>query len=104
MQALCEVDEALDIPINIEEILYRVALEALNNSLKHAGADEIRVQLKITEAEITLNVSDNGCGFDIAEGQEGMGLGIMQERVQQIGGEIEFRSHLGKGTVIHVVV
>jgi len=104
IQAACEVDETLPILIEIEETLYRVALEALNNSLKHARAGEVRVQLKAAETGLIMEVSDDGSGFDTSEERGGMGLSIMQERVRQAGGEIEIRSSLGEGTVVRVVI
>jgi len=104
IQAICEVDEFLDIPLEIEETIYHLTMEALNNSLKHAHAAEVRVQLKATETGAILKVSDNGLGFNTNESQGGMGLGNMRERVRQSGGKLEIRSHPGEGTVVQVTI
>lgn len=84
-----------------EEGAYRVAMEALNNSLKHARASEVRVELRTEGHELVLVVSDNGIGFD-DEAMAGGGLGLlgMCERATRLGGAVSFRSRPGHGTTI----
>jgi signal transduction histidine kinase len=82
--------------------LYRIAQEALRNAIKHSGARTAKVQLTGSPAEIRLSISDTGAGFDIENGRERGGLGLisMQERLRLIGGELTVESQAGRGTRI----
>jgi signal transduction histidine kinase len=98
------------LPPDVEERLYRIALEALNNALKHAQARDIKVLLYQDEPErteparVTLEIADNGVGFDLATTRErgGMGLSAMEERAAELGGRFTVESELGKGTSVRV--
>ena len=85
-----------------EESAYRIAIEALNNSLKHARATEVVVELTQDCDGLTLSVSDNGVGFDEATmaRSAGMGLAGMQERASRIGGSVVVRSARNQGTTV----
>ena len=99
-------DDEIEIPEIIEEELYRIAMEALNNSLHHANPTSVKVTLrKILKRElpcIELSIIDNGVGFNPADkrNQEGFGLSSMRERIEKLGGELEIRSAPGEGTKI----
>ncbi|MGE3468491.1 MAG: PAS domain-containing protein, partial [Pyrinomonadaceae bacterium] len=87
----------------IETQLYRITQEALNNILKHAGADHVTVLLERRDNSIILIIEDDGCGFEPADtprakSSGGLGLIGMGERAGLVGGEIEIESSLGKGT------
>jgi PAS domain S-box-containing protein len=86
--------------------LYRIVQEALQNVAKHSGATSARVELRRREGRITLAVSDNGRGFDMATmgHQAGLGLVGMRERVRLMHGQIAFRSAPKQGTRIEVTV
>jgi len=86
--------------------LYQVAQEALNNALKHARAQSVRILLEFGEHETRMDVADDGCGFEPEQAVRGGGLGLrgMRERVQGIGGTLRIESSPGKGTTIHVTV
>lgn len=95
----------IPLPRRVEENLYRIAQEALNNSLKHARAGQVRVRLEQQPGLVRLRIADNGVGFNAGSGQtSGMGLRIMEERAQQIGGCLKIESAPGAGTVIIVEV
>ena len=83
--------------------VYRIATEALNNSLKHSRASEIKVELVASPRLLELTICDNGVGFD-ASGQPagGMGLASMQERASRIGGKLTVESSVQHGTRIHL--
>ena len=87
--------------------LYRIIQEALSNARRHSGASSATVRLYRTDAEIIAEVSDRGRGFTrntAYDGQAGLGLIGMQERVAMIGGRITVDSEPGRGTRIRVVV
>ena len=73
------------LPLSIEEELYRIAQEGLNNSVKHAQARSVKIGLKYSEGSVCLELCDDGTGFDLAaaDGQRGMGLRGIRERVQE---------------------
>jgi signal transduction histidine kinase len=85
--------------------LYYIAQEALNNIIKHADARSVTVFLKKRKTSITLEVVDDGRGFDpTIPGKGGMGLRIMQERVAKVDGKLTITSHPGKGTKVTVTI
>lgn len=101
---LVEGDERL--PAAIEDGLYRIALEALNNVLKHAHARRVTVQLRLADGLACLEVSDDGDGFsaEAARRKGGLGLKSMAERAQHIGAQFKVQSEPGKGTTVIVEV
>jgi signal transduction histidine kinase len=98
-------DDLVDLPAPVEEGLYRIALEALNNALKHAAATRVTVHLHTNEAQVQLDVSDDGCGF-VLEATAGGGLGLrtMRERAERLGGTLVIDSAPGQGTTVRVLV
>jgi len=94
--------EAGDLPLRLQEELYHVAREALNNILKHAQARRVDVRLRVTRAACLLEVRDDGVGFDAAEKETGGGLGLrgMRERADRLGADLSIETGLGKGTSI----
>ncbi|MBE7474408.1 MAG: hypothetical protein DPW09_17350 [Anaerolineae bacterium] len=99
-------DEELLVPPKIEEGLYRIAQEALNNALKHAQARQISIYLNLDPHKITLEIADDGQGFDPVRGRDHAGLGLrgMEERVAQLGACLTLSSQPGQGTKIKVEV
>jgi signal transduction histidine kinase len=97
-------DESL--PVAIEDGLYRIAQEALNNVLKHAQAQHVTVSLRNENGTIVLTIADDGCGLDLAERHKpgGMGLRSMEERAILLGGTMTVRSARGEGTQVYVEV
>ena len=82
-----------------------VMKESLHNVLKHARASEVAVQLEIVELSLSLRIRDNGCGFDAsAPNRRGNGLGNMEKRIRDLGGEFSLRSAPGQGTMIEFKV
>jgi signal transduction histidine kinase len=94
------------LPPEVEEGLYRVAQEALNNALKHAMASSVSVFLKGNGHGVALEIADDGMGFDpqAVDGRGGFGLRGMQERVTRLGGTLTVQSRPGAGTRIRVEV
>ena len=94
------------LPLAVQEELYHIAREALNNSLKHAKAQNLKVCLQLTDAAVRLEVVDDGVGFEptTAEARGGLGLPGMRERAQRVGGRLQIESVLGRGTTVSVEV
>ncbi len=74
--------------------LYRIAQEAVSNALKHAGADEIIIDLSAVEKKVYLRITDNGCGVGAKEstGSDGIGLRTMAYRASLIDGELDLHN------------
>jgi signal transduction histidine kinase len=85
------------------EELYRIAQEALNNILKHAGATRVEVRLKAHGSQIEMEIQDNGKGFnpEAIPDPGGMGLTNMQERARKLGGSLIIHSGAENGTIVH---
>ena len=100
------MDDFIDLPPDVEEGLYRIAQEALNNALKHAQATRETVRLCVKDDAVVLEIGDDGRGFDLqaVESKGGMGLTSMRERTRQLGGELDIRSSPGAGTTVTVRV
>jgi signal transduction histidine kinase/DNA-binding response OmpR family regulator len=92
------------LPPKIEQEIFNIAQEALNNSLKHSQAEHVRVYLQEAHNNITLIVDDDGRGFDTEKKYVGMGLGTMQERARSIEGEITIQSEKDHGTRVSISV
>jgi len=104
------IDEELELPASVEEELYRIAMEALNNALKHANPIRVTVTIRKEEKDrspcIELSVIDDGIGFDLdtKEGEGGLGLVSMQERIEKLSGELTILSAPGEGTQVKACV
>ncbi len=94
------------LPISVEEELYRIALEALNNVIKHAKAQQVTVDLKFEGEGACLEITDDGVGFDpvAARGSGGMGLLGIEQRVQRLQGSFAMESAPGDGTTLRITV
>lgn len=79
-------------------ICYRIVQELLQNSLKHAKAAEILVQLTRSDATLALLVEDDGIGFDPQTVLHGMGTGNIEQRVQFLKGDVNVQAKPGQGT------
>ena len=92
------------LPAAVENGLYRIAQEGLNNVLKHAQAGQIWVTLEGKDGKLRLEIRDDGCGFDPDQSGHGIGLAGMRERVNELGGTIHIISEPGTGTTLQVEV
>jgi ligand-binding sensor domain-containing protein/two-component sensor histidine kinase len=85
--------------------LFMAVKEALNNSLKHARATEVRVELGLKDGHMIITLSDNGLGFEPGQVDgKGDGLENMRRRLEQIGGRLVLESHPGGGTHVRMEV
>lgn len=90
----------------VETVLFRIAKEALTNVVRHAQVLQAEVRLTFNQNSVALQVRDKGVGFDFApEAPPGsLGLAVMRERADSVGGRFEVHSSNGSGTIVDVVV
>jgi signal transduction histidine kinase len=93
-----------------ELLLFRILQELLNNSLKHAQASLITVDLNKATGNVRLTYTDNGLGFDYKPasqgngGASGLGLKNLESRVSLLNGTFHFNSAKGKGVKAEIVI
>lgn len=106
IESKLSVPEECTLPADIEETLYHIAVEALNNSLKHTRSTAVSVTIAQTETAVSLQISDNGQGFELktAVASGGLGLISMQERAAQQKGTLTIEAKPGAGTTITAVL
>jgi two-component system, NarL family, sensor kinase len=100
------IDGVVALPAKIEEALWRIGQEAINNAKKHSGADSINFLLKTSSRVVELSISDKGTGFQYSPSQHlpSMGIEGMKERVKNLGGRFNLKSTPGDGTEINVEI
>ena len=77
---------------NIELTLFRICQELINNTIKHAKASEISLQLIRSSKNVVLIVEDNGTDFDKVVAKDGIGLSNLSSRLSAINGEVSYES------------
>ncbi len=102
MEISAEIYEIRRLPEEVELAIYRIAQESLMNALKHAEAEEIKVQLFEQNTLVTLNISDSGRGFEskLINRSQHHGHQFMHMRAKSVNGQIHIMSHVGRGTQV----
>lgn len=89
-----------------EVALYRVIQELVNNTLKHAGADQINLEIGMQRDQFLLRYADDGKGFDTSitkqRGGAGLGLKNIESRISLIDGKLDFQSQPGQGLQVNI--
>ncbi len=93
-----EIDDKLKVT------LYRIVQEAIQNVVKHAGANNVTLVFSKTEKQLHLNVTDDGKGFNSTQGKKGIGLKNMEARILKHYGTLHLDSKEGEGTSITISV
>ncbi len=90
----------------ITQNLLRIVQEAVNNTLHHAHARQIRIDLTFESEQVNLTITDDGRGFDLNRGEESGGFGLqgMHQRAERIGGRWTIATQPGQGTCVTVFV
>ena len=102
---LSTVGGSRPLPVSVEVGLYRIAQEALANSLRHAGARRVQITLTTTPTYVRLLVEDDGHGFEVDQvAGDHFGLAGMNERIGLLGGTLHVRSAPDSGTQIEATV
>ncbi|MDQ6423380.1 sensor histidine kinase [Paenibacillus sp. LHD-117] len=105
MDITLEVDESITLLPSAEDHLFRIAQEALSNTLRHSKADKMHIRLLRLDNRVHMTLQDSGIGFDLeAKKQTSYGLLTMEERVNELGGALQMISQPGEGTTIHLWV
>jgi signal transduction histidine kinase len=92
------------IPDKIKINLYRIAQEALHNTLKYANCNLVEISLRKAKGYLVVEIADNGQGFELKKKNRGIGLSNMQSRSKQIGAEFCIRSEPRQGTKIRISI
>ncbi len=91
--------ECRSLPLDVEQVLYRVAQEALANVARHSRASAVRVRLLFDGDLVRLEIQDNGIGFDLQNSKAGYGMQSMRERLMSVNGQLHIFSS-NEGTVV----
>ena len=91
---------------DVEQCVYRIAQEAIENAAHHANANAVEVQFTLSDEEINLSIIDDGVGFEPEKVKENghYGLAGMRERAQVAGGDLTIRSKPNQGTRIELAL
>lgn len=100
------IEDTGELAPELETALFRIAQEALNNVLKHAGASKVSISLMPDGDRLRLEIADDGAGFDPESGAAARGYGLqsMRERAEQLGGRLQVDSAPGQGARVIVEV
>ncbi|WP_309642632.1 tetratricopeptide repeat protein [Flavobacterium sp.] len=102
-----EIDEDLN-ELQLTSIfgmnIYRTLQEAINNALKYANPTQMMIQVKKIDNTISIEIHDNGDGFDLENVIKGNGLLNMEKRIESIGGIYKLQSEVGKGTSVSILI
>jgi len=103
LDIMLELDDIAPLIPEAQIAFYRIMQEALNNIVKHAGAQRVKVSVQKLGGDLHMLIQDDGTGFDLEEvAATSLGIGIMTERAEDIDAEIRITSAPGAGTRIDV--
>jgi signal transduction histidine kinase len=103
-------DSVPPLPAEAEDVVFRVAQEALRNALQHSGAGRVEVSLRVARSDgldLVLEVADDGRGFDVPaalRGSRRLGLASMRERAASVGGQATITSAPGAGATVRLAL
>jgi NarL family two-component system sensor histidine kinase LiaS len=87
-----------ELPLEMEQAVYRVIQEALANIARHSKAKRAGISLVYNHEVLQVVIADDGCGFDMNQKAKGMGFRSMRERISSIHGTLQIQSAPGQGT------
>jgi signal transduction histidine kinase len=90
------------VPLEFRRNVLLIHKEALHNILKHSQATTVEISVGLVDSSLTLDIRDNGRGFDVNKAPEGNGLLNMKRRAELLGGELLIESSCGHGTHLHL--
>jgi len=89
---------------NVQMELFKIIQELMTNTLKHAEAKNVDIHLSLIERELSLIFEDNGNGFDTTKVSKGIGSHNMRNRINELNGQLNIDSVIGRGTVISIEI
>ena len=92
-------------PVGRDQEVLRIAQEALQNAVRHAGAQHVGVRLAARDGALVLEVTDDGAGFEPSDPDvrsRRLGLTSMEERAERLGGRLQISSAPGAGTTVRL--
>ena len=98
-------DKVKRFDLKTELTIYRMVNEMINNTIKHAFADDISIKIYLSDNLINIEFADNGKGFDVNEtlrNKKGMGLSNLQNRINSLNGQFIINSSKDQGVVVHI--
>jgi two-component system NarL family sensor kinase len=100
-----DIQGVIDLPNDVEECLWRVGQEALNNCKKHAGVSTVSIFIAVKNKQVKMKITDKGCGFNYRdEEMPSLGLKSMKERIEAMNGTFHIKSAIGKGTTVQTMI
>jgi signal transduction histidine kinase/HAMP domain-containing protein len=104
IKATSDIETGLLLPPRFRHQVWRILVEALNNVVKHAGANRVHVKITCLNEYLAASIQDDGTGFDIQNYFAGMGLKNMQSRAEMMAGDLDIVSAPGQGTQISLKI
>jgi signal transduction histidine kinase/streptogramin lyase len=102
---LPEQTPARELSTDVRHNLFLVVKEAINNTVKHAHATELKLQIEVSDEKLAITIEDNGCGFDQPPTDDGAdGLRNMRQRLADIGGQCWIHGRPGGGAKVLIEV
>lgn len=89
---------------NIQIEIFKIVQELLTNTIKHAKASEVEIQLNFIENIINLLFEDNGIGFDTEKQSKGIGFINLESRIKKLNGSFVIDSKLKRGTIANIEI
>ncbi|GGI40629.1 GAF domain-containing sensor histidine kinase [Mammaliicoccus stepanovicii] len=101
-----EVEGLIDLPNTIEENVYRIIQESLNNIHKHSGTNRGKIYLEQSKTQFKVRISDKGKGFNYLKKEKTVSHGLrnMKQRTQVMKGHIDIQSEENQGTIIELTI
>ena len=99
-----QIEGEAHLGLEIEQAVFRIIQESLANVARHSQATRVEFNVVYRTDGIEVCISDNGCGFDLEQKPNGIGLRSMRERAKSVGGTVDIQSSPGKGTQVIVKV
>ena len=104
-----DVADDLDLPADVDALLFRVAQEALRNATKHARASTVQLTLSSERGVVTMEVRDDGAGFDPSTttgdtGSGHFGMRVITDLAEAAGATLDLASAPGRGTALRLRV
>lgn len=104
LHVITSITKDLALSDAVEEHVFRIVQEAFSNIIRHAKAEEVKVEILVKSTELFMYISDDGVGFDTETSgkKTSYGLETMRERTEEIGGSFTIRSKVNEGTYIAI--